>query len=101
VALGSKDHVLRLRTLAADRETYVSGDTPAREELQISQFTTAGELDRTFQVVEANNQDPWNDLESKWDAPKTMPADGRVHFTFVVRDMRGGVSHTTRTICLD
>jgi hypothetical protein len=100
VALGSKDHVLRLRTLAEDRETYVSGDTTAREELQLSQFTTAGELDRTYQVVEANNQDPVNDLESTWDAPKIMTADGRVHFTFVARDMRGGVSHTTRTVCL-
>lgn len=100
VALGSKDHVLRLRMLAEDRETYVSGDTTAREELQISQFTSAGELGQSFLVVEASNQEPWNDLESKWDAPETMPADGRVHFIFVARDMRGGVSTTTRTVCV-
>ena len=85
---------------AEDRQTYVAGDTTAREELQISQFTTAGELGQSFLVVEASNQDPWNDLESKWDAPETMTADGRVHFTFVARDMRGGVNLTTRTVCL-
>jgi hypothetical protein len=100
VALGSKDHVLRLRTLTEDRETYVMGDTTAREQLQISQFTTAGELGQTYFVVEPSNQDPWNDLESKWDAPETMPPDGRVHFIFVARDLRGGVSHTTRTVCV-
>lgn len=100
VALASKGHVLRLRALAEDRETYVTSDTTAREELQLSQFTTAGELGQTYLVVESNNQEESNDLESKWDAPETMTSDGRVHFIFVARDMRGGVSHTTRTVCL-
>lgn len=100
VAIGSKDHVLRLRVLAEDRETYGAGDTTAREQLQLSQFTTAGELGQTYFVVEPSNQDPWNDLESKWDAPETMPPDGQVHFIFVARDLRGGVTHTTRTVCL-
>jgi hypothetical protein len=100
VALGSKDHVLRLHILSEDRETYVTGDTTVREELQISQFTTAGELGQTYLVVESSNQEPWNDLESKWDAPETMPPDGQVHFIFVARDMRGGVNLTTRTVCL-
>jgi hypothetical protein len=100
VALGSKDHVLGLRTLAEDRETYVTGDTTAREELQLSQFTTAGKLGQTYLVVEPSNQEPSNDLESKWDAPETMTADGRVYFIFVARDLRGGVSHITRTVCV-
>jgi hypothetical protein len=34
-------------------------------------------------------------------ALSTQAADGRVHFTFVARDLRGGVAVVTRTACVE
>jgi hypothetical protein len=108
VAAGSKGHVLRLATLAEDRETIVTpsadptaAPTTVREVLQISNFTTAGELGQTYSFVEADDPRTEADVDVTWDAPDISPADGRVHFTFVARDLRGGVGLATRTACLE
>ena len=108
VAAGSKGHLLRLRTLAEDRETFVTPPTDAtgaptttREVLQLSNFTTAGELGQSYAFVEADDARAEADIEVTWDAPETVPADGRVHFTFVARDLRGGVGVVTRTACVE
>ena len=107
VAAGSKGHVLRLATLAEDRETIVTpsadptaAPTTTREVLQISNFTTAGKLGQTYSFVEADDPRGEADVDVTWDAPELSPADGRVHFVFVARDLRGGVGLATRTVCL-
>jgi hypothetical protein len=74
--------------------------TLVRETLQISQFTTDGELDHSYNFVEASDESAVNDLEVKWDAPEVAPVDGRVRFTFVARDLRGGVGYAARTVCV-
>lgn len=107
VAAGSKDHVLRLATLAEDRETIVTpavdpaaaGNT-SREMLQISSFDTAGKLGQTYAFVAADDASPESDVDIKWDAPDVAPPDGLVHFVFVARDLRGGVGFATRTVCV-
>ena len=109
VAPGSKDHVIGNTTAGSDREPYTVtvGDppaaVPARERLQISQFTTAGELKNQFSFVEATDEGTTTNVEVTWDAPETaeVPAGGvAVTFTFVVRDDRGGTDWTTRTLCV-
>jgi hypothetical protein len=107
VALGSKDHKLGVTVLAEDRETFqaLDGDPPAlvskRETLQLSSFSPAGKLDRTFNYVEATDTDAATLVEVSWDAPDTMPAAGpMVPFTFVARDGRGGLAAVTRAVCL-
>jgi hypothetical protein len=101
VAAGSKEHVITLRMLAEDRETVVQADgTLARETLQISQFTTDGDLDHSYNFVEASDESAVSDLEVMWDAPEVAPVDGRVRFTFVARDLRGGVGYATRAVCV-
>ena len=107
VAVGSKEHVIRLATLAEDREPIVTSaadpeavQTPTREMLQISTFTTDGELGQTYAFIPADDGNPESDIEIKWDAPDFVPADGRVRFYFVARDLRGGVGVTARTVCV-
>jgi hypothetical protein len=97
VTPASKDHVVRLHILAADREDTATG----RETLQISNFDTAGELNRSFLFVEADRPAADTDIEVKWDAPEVSPLDGRVRFTFVLRDLRGGLAWITRTACMN
>lgn len=109
VAAGSKGHVIATTTAGADREPYTAlvGDppvaTPTRETLQVSHFTTAGELKSQFAFVEAADPAAETTVEVKWDAPKSteVPAAGLpVTFTFVVRDDRGGIDWTTRAACV-
>jgi hypothetical protein len=93
--------VIALHTLAEDRELVPTPDgTTTHETLQISQFTTAGTLSRSYSFVVTDDENAANDLESKWDAPEVAPVDGKVHFTFVTRDMRGGLGYATRTECV-
>lgn len=110
VAAGSKDHVIGNTTDGGDRERYtaiVLGDpavaTPARERLQISQFTTAGKLKSQFAFVEATDDSAATTVDVSWEAPQPaeVPANGApVTFTFVIRDERGGADWTTRTACV-
>jgi hypothetical protein len=105
----SKGTVIRIQATGVERERYqaMAGDPPApverREWLQISHFTTAGELDRAITAVEAEDPRESPAVEMKWDAPELakVPAEGQVvRFTFVVRDMRGGVDWMARSLCV-
>jgi hypothetical protein len=107
VALGSKGHKLGVTVLAEDRETFqtLDGDPPAlvskRETLQLSTFSPAGKLDRTFSYVEGTVTDAATLVEVIWDAPDTMPVTGPVvPFTLVARDGRGGLAAVIRAVCL-
>jgi hypothetical protein len=104
-----REHAIRIEATGVERERYVAtaGDPPApvekREWLQISHFTTAGELDRSITAVEAEDPRESPSVEMNWDAPELakVPAEGQVvRFTFVVRDMRGGVDWLGRSLCV-
>lgn len=106
----SKDHVIRLETDGADRESFVvmQGDplrpTGKRERLQICQFITAGKLERAISTIEAEDSNTRPAIEVKWEAPAAdkvpLAGDLVVRFTFVARDMRGGLAWTTRSACV-
>jgi len=109
VLAGSKDHVIGNTTEGSDREAYTGtlGDPPVtvalRESLQISQFTTTGELKSQFSFLEGTDSNPQTTVDVKWNAPPAADvtvADLPVTFTFVVRDSRGGVDWTTRAACV-
>lgn len=91
-----------------DRETYVTsaGDPPApvelRETLQLSHYTSAGELERALSAVDERTE-PGALIEIEWTPPPIdeVPEDGLlVVFPMVVRDGRGGVARTDRALCL-
>jgi hypothetical protein len=109
VKAGSEGHVLRLETMGEDRERYtvLEGDppqpTPKREPLQISQFTTDGKLERSVSAIEGEDSSERPAVEVKWTAPdaaKVGDAGLVVRFTFVARDLRGGVDWTERAVCV-
>jgi hypothetical protein len=100
VAHGSS-HTLELRLDESDRDAVpqkTSADPP-KEELQVSHFTTAGELERAFTVFEAS--DTGLVARVSWKAPTTAPSDGLVRFFLVVRDLRGGSDFVERAVCME
>ncbi len=93
-------HTFELALDESDRDAVeqpTSAD-PAKEELQISHFTTAGTLERAFTVIEAS--DASLSVTVPWEAPNARPADGLVRFFFVVRDLRGGADFVERSVCM-
>ena len=100
IAAGAEGVDLGVAFAPSDRETYaVTGEpTPEREELQVSAFVTAGEFAQQYAYVESDAP-----VAVEWTAPSAseVPAEGlRVTFSFVVRDLRGGVDATTRALCV-
>jgi hypothetical protein len=108
VSAASENHRIALTTLGTDRESYssVRGDPPVptllRESLQLSQFTTAGNLKNPYSFVEADDPAVESTAEVNWNAPEAreVMAEAPVVFTFVIRDSRGGTDWTTRTACV-
>ena len=95
---------LRLVTDADDRETYLpAGATaPVLEELQISNFSTAGTFDSSYADIPSSDLRPDADAVMLWGPPRSLdvPASGlAVQFHFVVRDGRGGLDWTHRSLC--
>ncbi|HEY4183027.1 MAG TPA: hypothetical protein VGM90_39665 [Kofleriaceae bacterium] len=87
----------------SDRETFTAATGASREALQLGVFTTAGDVVQLHAYVEADDDRAASPIAVEWDPPSAedVPADGlRVKFTFVVRDMRGGVDATTRELCV-
>jgi hypothetical protein len=68
---------------------------PVRESLQLSHFTTGGDLSRAFESI------PWDSDEllrrTTWKAPKQA---GLVRFWLVLRDFRGGADFVERSVCV-
>jgi len=94
------DHVLAFEIAESDREPleveYDFDETS--EAIQISQFSTGGDLDRAYSVVEG---DLPNRVEVGWTAPREVASDGQVvRFYFVARDPRGGADWAVRTLCV-
>jgi len=105
VTVSEEDQEIGLTPVAGSREDYVAtvGDPPMQvdrtESLQVSHFTTAGELDRQFSFVE----DEETDITVDWVTPlvEDVPDDGLlVRFHFVVRDGRGGTDWASRALCV-
>jgi len=86
------------------RELYVRHDLgAAREELQLSHFTSAGELSRQFSFVEPSDERERPSVQLQWTAPKAEQLIGDsqlVRMILVVRDMRGGIARTERALCV-
>ncbi len=118
VKVGSDEHLIRVRFDAKDRETYEVEElklnetmiVTKREELLVSHAATkfGGKLGRYYSVIPREQSDKTAEVELDYtppaksdDAEKRVTAAGRlVRFYFVVRDQRGGVDFTTRSLCL-
>jgi len=95
---------IRIVSDGDDRETYTpaGATTPQLEELQISNFTTAGKFDSSYAAIFATDTRPDADVTVKWAPPAARDVTGGgevVVFHFVVRDLRGGLDWTSRALC--
>ena len=72
----------------------------AREELLLSHFVTAGELERRFSVLEPeqNGDQP---LLLEWHMPRRDDPPARAFVVFVLRDQRGGVAYALRELQIE
>ncbi|HEY7374420.1 MAG TPA: hypothetical protein VIF57_19810 [Polyangia bacterium] len=96
---------IRIVSDGDDRESFTpAGKTEAQlEELQISNFTTAGKFDSSYAAIFATDTRPDADVTVKWEPPAGATVQGGgevVQFYFVVRDLRGGLDWTSRALCL-
>jgi len=96
---------IRIVSDGDDRETFVpAGKTDAQfEELQISNFTTAGKFESSYAAIFSTDTRPDADVTVKWEPPAAATVLGRgevVTFHFVVRDLRGGLDVTSRAVCV-
>lgn len=101
VRAGSGDHLLALRIDEADRDPLVPETSldPTRESLQITHFSTAGELERAFSA--SSWAEPAAPVSVIWRAPDSAPAGGLLtRFYLVVRDLRGGSDWLERAVCV-
>jgi hypothetical protein len=97
--------VIRIVSDGDDRETFTpEGKTAAQlEDLQISNFTTAGKFESSYAAIFATDTRPDADVTVKWEPPVASAVTGAgevVVFHFVVRDLRGGLDWTSRALCL-
>jgi hypothetical protein len=84
-----------------DRDSLPTDDGvgPSREGLQVSHFSTSGELDRAFSFVSGDDSEL--SVSVTWKAPGGIGEGGHpVRFFFVVRDFRGGSAFTERALCV-
>ncbi|HEX6239571.1 MAG TPA: hypothetical protein VFZ61_01710 [Polyangiales bacterium] len=99
-----KKYALELRLGPGQRDLYLDsgGRGELREELQVSHFTSAGELERQHAFVEADDDSEQPLLAQRWTAPEgdEVPPGGRlVRFAFALRDPRGGFAFVRRAAC--
>ncbi len=96
VAAGSK-HGITVALDESDRDALPrpSKLDPARESLQLSHFTTQGDLSRAFETIAWDSADLLRQVS--WTAPKEP---GLVRFWLVLRDFRGGSAFTERAVCV-
>ncbi|MES1157792.1 MAG: hypothetical protein ABUL67_01710 [Haliangium ochraceum] len=105
VMAGSGKQKFRFVSDANDREHYLAGQPAVAtlEELQISQFTTAGKLTFSYSAIPATDTRADADATIEWEAPRAdeVPAGGMtVQFHFVGRDLRGGIDAVHRALCV-
>jgi hypothetical protein len=104
VQADEKEHDITIELGPSVRELYLSPDRQvAYEELQLSHFSSAGELSRQFTFVEPEDDRERPRVSVKWTAPKASKLLGdaqTVRLILVVRDMRGGIAWTERALCV-
>jgi hypothetical protein len=98
------------RVVPGKHRITLSYDADAREEfegepedLEITVYTTIGEMERRFTVFEGSDPGENGRLESEldWDPPTEVPGGGQlVRFFITLRDQRGGFAVTERALCL-
>jgi hypothetical protein len=98
-------HPIRLVSDADDRETFTPPDAtaPTLEELQLSNFATAGKFESSYAAIYPTDTRADADVTMKWVPPGSadVAAGGEVVIlTIVVRDLRGGLDFTSRALCL-
>jgi hypothetical protein len=76
--------------------TLSDDDRDPNEELWVSQFSTRGDLDRVLSVIPKGEA---LSVKSEWQEPDSISIGRVVRFWFVVRDLRGGVDWSIRTLC--
>lgn len=84
---------------AAAFESYNANGSTETEEILYAVYTTAGEMERQFTVIEM----PGLTDMLEWELPPLaeVPPNGqRVRFYIVVRDSRDGFAYTVRDVCL-
>ena len=96
---------IRIISDGDDRETFTpEGEVvPRLEDLQISNFTTAGKFESSYAAIFADDLRPDADVIVKWEPPSsaTIAGTGQVAvFHFAVRDLRGGLDMITRALCV-
>ncbi|MET0286922.1 MAG: hypothetical protein ABW352_20740 [Polyangiales bacterium] len=98
-----KEHRITIELGPDARELYVGPDGEAMyEELQLSTFVNAGELERQFSFVSAADERERPAIELKWTSPKRKRVEGNdlgVRLLVLVRDSRGGLSRLERSLC--
>ncbi len=118
VRVDSGEHLIRIRFAESSRETY-KAERPRynetiiveqREELLISHAATKdfGQLGGYFSIVPRDADDDRAEAEIPFTPPKAGSKEAKavteagslVRFYFVVRDQRGGVDFTTRSLCI-
>lgn len=95
------NHRFSVALREGDRDALPAEDGvgPSREGLQVSHFSTSGELDRAFSYVSGNDSEL--SVSVDWKAPHGIGDGGHpVRFFFVVRDFRGGSAFTERSLCV-
>lgn len=95
------EHAITLR-YDADAREEVDG---APEDLEISVYTTAGEMERRFTLFRGSDRGTDGVLESElfWDPPSAgeLPRSGQLaRFFITIRDQRGGFAMTSRAVCV-
>jgi hypothetical protein len=88
-----------------DRELFVpaGASVATLEELQLSNFATAGKFESSYAAIFPTDTRPDADVTMKWVPPGSaeVAVGGEVVvLTFVVRDLRGGLDLTSRALCL-
>lgn len=99
-----KQHTLTIQLASDPREQYQDdeGRANVREQLQLSHFSTAGELERQYTFIEPSASAARPSASQKWTAPKQkdVPAGGKlVRIVTVLRDLRGGFAASEHQLC--
>lgn len=103
VKAGSDRKLIHVAFEDSDLEAFANDGVPSREDLQLSVYSTGGEVLQQYTFVDPDDGASVSPVAIEWDPPNAddVPGAGlRVKFHFVVRDMRGGIDATMRELCV-
>jgi len=104
VRADEQEHDITIELGPSARELHLGPDRQVvYEELQLSHFSSAGELSRQFTFVEPEDDRERPRVSVKWTAPRASELLGdtqTVRLILVVRDLRGGIALSERALCV-